>query len=528
MLVGQVEVVQQLLKYMTALAENESKHEAGRAAHVIELAMKPCAETGITPLHLAATLGNNVVMMRVLDIVLAKHVEITHTGTESESKVAAQSRLRKATVKALNARTHAPRNDAVHDCTPLFFAAQSGNLFCVRQLCACRGINVDRANSFGATPLHVAVERKHSKVILALLKAGADPNKRTQVSDKGAGITPVHLAVYNGDHKRTQMLLLAGANLRVMGNVSLGGRLRSERLLSVFMGDFEVAHALNKAGKRVAAHVNKFSQNWITLLRENTGCLTLSEAREIDATELRRRYVWKTIIQPDLPPSPKSSDGGDMTPKSIEGGDITPKSSGSGDISPKSSESGGSTPKSREGEEDLTTNIREDGDASVASEAESEASEIPVSPAGADSALDTLANSLLESYSTTSEGRGFMSMTQLARVLLRLGFGGPRCFGQTAQSSPKSRRLCFAEFLGLVFHRLADNERVLHQGVLGSTVIPKENFLKYFPRLICLRQLMDDWSEQRRLKLREESHQHLVMRGTLESIEDTSEDTYDN
>ena len=75
-----------------------------------------------------------------------------------------------------------------------------------------------------------------------------------------------------------------------------------------------------------------------------------------------------------------------------------------------------------------------------------------------------------------------------------------------------------------MFHRLADNERVLRQGVFGATVIPKQKFIKYFPRLIRLRQLMDDWSDQQRV-LEEESNTNQIDEKVEEDVNDSIKST---
>ena len=483
-LAGQLDIVNELLRHMADLAKSESEYDAGRAAHVIHLAMEPCPETGMTPLHLAAALGQKVVILRLLDVVMGKHVRIKHTGTESDDLLAAQAKLKRATIEALNAQTHGP-SDVAHGCTALFFAAQHDNRFCVRHLCACARIDLNRPNSFGATPLLVAVQRKHQKVVVTLLNAGAEPNKRTQTSPRGAGITPLHLAVYNGDLKRTQALLTCGASLRVMGNMQCGGRLRTERMLAVFFGEFQLAKALHNAGKRVEPKLNSFSQDWITILRENTGVQKLSAALKIDQVELRRRYVWKNLSELGLAQGP-DSDAGDAE------------------------------------------SSYDDDDGDNRSDVGSEASGIPVSPpvspAAADSALESLAESLFASHSTITQDRGFMSMRQLCRVLLRLRFAGRGSFG-SSDTPAAERRLCFEDFLSLVFHRLADNERVLRQGVFGETVIPKQKFIKYFPRLIRLRQLMDDWSDQQQRVLEQESTTKQIAEKAEEDVDDSTKST---
>ena len=88
---------------------------------------------------------------------------------------------------------------------------------------ACRDGNIDRVRGFllwadhinvrnklGQTPLHVAIERDHTKVALYLIKQGADINVRNN-----RGQTPLHVAIERGHTELALYLIekLTNANL---------------------------------------------------------------------------------------------------------------------------------------------------------------------------------------------------------------------------------------------------------------------------------------------------------------------------
>ena len=66
--------------------------------------------------------------------------------------------------------------EPVHGFSPIWIAAQDGNLVLVRYL-AEQGADKNRAIHNGATPISVAAERGHLAVIQYLLEQGADKNK---------------------------------------------------------------------------------------------------------------------------------------------------------------------------------------------------------------------------------------------------------------------------------------------------------------------------------------------------------------
>ncbi|HWA22680.1 MAG TPA: ankyrin repeat domain-containing protein [Caulobacterales bacterium] len=89
--------------------------------------------------------------------------------------------------------------------TPLFFAAQDGDVETVKLLVAA-GADVNDSAPDGASPLVVAAHAGQSAIVAALLEAGADPNAA------GAGYTALHVAALRGDVAMARALLEHGAN----------------------------------------------------------------------------------------------------------------------------------------------------------------------------------------------------------------------------------------------------------------------------------------------------------------------------
>ena len=89
--------------------------------------------------------------------------------------------------------------------TPLYTAAWNGHTECVRLLLAAPGINVNKADKDGVTPLYTAAYRGYAECVQHLLAApGIDVNK----ADK-YGNTPLYTAARDGHTERVRLLLAA-------------------------------------------------------------------------------------------------------------------------------------------------------------------------------------------------------------------------------------------------------------------------------------------------------------------------------
>jgi hypothetical protein len=87
-------------------------------------------------------------------------------------------------VRCLVTELGADVNQAKHDgCTPVYIAAENGDLNMVRCLAKDFLADVNKAKLNGATPLMVASTFKHADVVTWLVKAGANP----QIAVRGYG-----------------------------------------------------------------------------------------------------------------------------------------------------------------------------------------------------------------------------------------------------------------------------------------------------------------------------------------------------
>jgi ankyrin repeat protein len=92
--------------------------------------------------------------------------------------------------------------------TPLGLACFFGHRDVVRLLLE-KGADVNTAsrNAQRVAPLHAATARQDAEIVEALLKAGADPNRRQE-----AGITPLHEAAAAGQDAIARLLVAHGAH----------------------------------------------------------------------------------------------------------------------------------------------------------------------------------------------------------------------------------------------------------------------------------------------------------------------------
>lgn len=78
------------------------------------------------------------------------------------------------------------------------------------QYLASVGSDLDKAESYGATPLLIAAQKGHVEVVKCLADAGADLNKTDT-----DGVTPMYSAAQNGFLSIVQCLVEAGADAQI-------------------------------------------------------------------------------------------------------------------------------------------------------------------------------------------------------------------------------------------------------------------------------------------------------------------------
>jgi ankyrin repeat protein len=131
------------------------------------------AKSGITPLYVAAMMGNlNVV--RFLASQLGTDVNLASKIGDTPLFVAAQEGHIDI-MRCLVVEFFADVNKSTHEgCTPLLIAVQEGQLDAVRCLVKDLGADVRQATHDGRTPLTMASNQKHTKASKLLIKYGAD------------------------------------------------------------------------------------------------------------------------------------------------------------------------------------------------------------------------------------------------------------------------------------------------------------------------------------------------------------------
>ena len=115
-----------------------------------------------------------------------------------------------ATVKALITRGVSVNTAQGDGMTALHWAAERGDTAMTSVLIAAKaGVNaVTRIGAY--TPLHIAARSGHGAVVIALLKAGSDPNGMTE-----SGVTPLHFASASGTVEGIAALVERGADPNV-------------------------------------------------------------------------------------------------------------------------------------------------------------------------------------------------------------------------------------------------------------------------------------------------------------------------
>jgi len=121
--------------------------------------------------------------------------------------------------------------------TPLFLAVQHGHEKVVNALLPSRyhfTMDLDLADEHKRTPLHVAAERGHAAIVKRLLERGAETNVQDHLER-----TPLLLAAENGEAKVAELLLEDGAQQGIPD-----GNGRTPLLVAVTNGDFAIAKRL--------------------------------------------------------------------------------------------------------------------------------------------------------------------------------------------------------------------------------------------------------------------------------------------
>ncbi len=159
-----------------------------------------------TPLMIAARGGHPESVKALLS---AASIDVNATSSQGWTALsrAVQMNNRKCVRELLSAKGIQVNLPVVESgSTPLYYAAESGHLECLKALLASPCVAVNRANKCGSTPLHIACRKGHDKCIEELLKR---PEIAINVLD-AKGFTPLHWVALAGQNQLRCLRLLLG------------------------------------------------------------------------------------------------------------------------------------------------------------------------------------------------------------------------------------------------------------------------------------------------------------------------------
>jgi len=99
----------------------------------------------------------------------------------------------------------------------IFVAAESGDILGVKALLKKSRVDLNKTNTDGRTPLHLAAKNGHKEIVSLFLDAGAQAN-----FGNWAGQTALHYAAKNGNTKIIELLISKGANVNALGGTLKG------------------------------------------------------------------------------------------------------------------------------------------------------------------------------------------------------------------------------------------------------------------------------------------------------------------
>jgi uncharacterized protein len=179
--------------------------------------------------------------------------------------------------------------------TPLLLAARNGNIDIAGLLLAGRA-DVNEAAPDGNTPLSIAAHSKHGELAAFLLDKGADPNV------SGPGYTPLHSAVLRSDPKLILALIKHGANPDA--RLTKGTPFRRTDPDYLLLGDLEGATPFLLAARFLEPELMELlAKNGADIkLPMNDGTNPLMAAAGVawdDAYERRGPYITGATLPPD-------------------------------------------------------------------------------------------------------------------------------------------------------------------------------------------------------------------------------------
>uniref|UniRef100_A0A3Q3KGL5 Uncharacterized protein n=1 Tax=Monopterus albus TaxID=43700 RepID=A0A3Q3KGL5_MONAL len=96
---------------------------------------------------------------------------------------------------------------------PLFYAAKTNNVACIRKLLSFASTNIFERGALGETALHIAVMNDNVEAAVALMDGAPELINEPMTSELFQGVTPLHIAVENQNIDLVQQLISHGGDV---------------------------------------------------------------------------------------------------------------------------------------------------------------------------------------------------------------------------------------------------------------------------------------------------------------------------